>query len=95
MDTAPLTKLLERNRVPCEKEVYSEMYYEERIQPYVEAALKIEGKRKSNIKLIQCITAERWEMEDEEIKGDVKERLAELAALRGAKGPRTPEQYQM
>jgi transposase len=85
-------QLLERHRVPREAEVYSEMYYKERIQPRIEAAFP-EGKRKGKIALIQKVTKDMWEEEDEEMKGAVRSKIAEIAALKEKDGPRSPEQY--
>jgi transposase len=68
------------------------MYYKERIQPRVEAAFP-EGKRKGKIALIQKVTKDMWEEEDEETKGAVRSKIAEIAALKEKDGPRSPEQY--
>ena len=70
------------------------MFYKEHIQIHLEEALKKEGKAKSNIRLIQQVTKEWWELEDPEIKQQVKDKLAEKSALRESKGPHMPEQYQ-
>lgn len=89
------SNLFDRERLPQEKEIYSEMYYEDWIKPYVEDALKQEVQRKSKICLIQQITMERWRNETEEIKEAVRAKLAERISQRNNKGACTPEQYHM
>jgi hypothetical protein len=68
------------------------MYYKEHIQPHIEAAFQ-EGKQKGKITLIQKVTKNMWEEEDEEMKGAVRSKIAEIAALKEKDGPCSPEQY--
>jgi hypothetical protein len=93
LDSAHIPRhLLERQRVPRKAKVYSEMYYKERIQPLVKAALQ-EGGWKGKIALIQKVTKDMWEEEDEETKGAVRSKIAEIVALKEKDGPHSPEQY--
>jgi len=68
------------------------MYYKEHIQPHIEAAFQ-EGKWKGKITLIQKVTKDMWEEEDEETKGVVRSKIAEIVALKEKDGPCSPEQY--
>jgi hypothetical protein len=70
------------------------MYYKERIQPHVEETLQSTD-HKGKIMVIQKVTNEMWENEDEETKVAVRTRMVEIAALKQKTGPRTPEQYQV
>jgi hypothetical protein len=83
-----------------ETEVYSKLYYKDRISAGVAERIKTLGQgRPPTIKVIREVTKELYEGEEDEIKMAVATRMAaaqvEAAEVGAAEEPpRTPQQYQ-
>lgn len=82
-------------------EIYSKLYYKERILPSVRERVEELGENAGQmISIIRDVTAKLYETEDEEIKAVVEARMAELKALNSTDNEeaedasRTPQQYQ-
>lgn len=84
-----------------EVELYSKLYYDDRIAPAVEHRMKACGEKGSHsIHMIREVTRELYEGEDDEIKAAVKAKMASIEDASadddpddGSPSPRTPQQY--
>ncbi len=79
--------------------MYSKMYYSERIQPKVQeelAALGASKAQRSQIHVIQKVTKELYDQENDDIKQEVLKKIEENVPSENpdSSAPRTPEQYQ-
>jgi hypothetical protein len=81
-------------------EVYSKLYYSDRILPAVKERVKAEsGVSRSSIAMIRKVTKQLFEGEDDEVKAEVAAKMAiaqELSLDEETEEnvPRTPQQFQ-
>ena len=79
--------------------MYSKMYYSDRIQPKVQeelAALGASKAQRSQIHVIQKVTKELYDQENDDIKQEVLKKIGENIPSENPDSslPRTPKQYQ-
>lgn len=81
-----------------ETEVYSKLYYNDRILPAVQRRLKtIKDHKGPIINVVKEVTKELWAVEEAEIRENVAAKMAEQVLDEGDNEgdmPRTPQQYQ-
>jgi ABC-type uncharacterized transport system YnjBCD ATPase subunit len=78
-------------------EMYSKMYYSERIQPKVQeelAACGVSKAQRAQIPVIQKVIKELYDQENDDIKQEVLKKIEENIPNPDSSAPRTPEQYQ-
>ncbi|KAG6805182.1 hypothetical protein H0H92_000393 [Tricholoma furcatifolium] len=73
-----------RSRLPQLTEIYSDLYYEDRIAPRVREQLAIGANHTERLSVIKRVTRESWNAEENEVVERVHARLLELKEKRQA-----------